>query len=31
VSVEIMKTSNISEIVSFNSDFDKVNGINRIY
>jgi predicted nucleic acid-binding protein len=31
VSVEIMKTLNIFEIVSFDSDFDKVNGINRIY
>ncbi|MDZ4170611.1 MAG: PIN domain-containing protein [Methanobacteriaceae archaeon] len=31
VSVEIMKTFNISKIVSFDSDFDKVNGINRIY
>ena len=31
VTLEIMKTFNISEIVSFDSDFDKINGINRIY
>jgi len=31
LSVEIMKNNNISEIVSFDSDFDKINGINRIY
>lgn len=31
VTVEVMKTFNISEIVSFDSDFDKINGINRIY
>ncbi len=31
VTLEVMKAFNISEIVSFDSDFDKINGINRIY
>lgn len=29
--IEIMKNYKISEILSFDSDFDKVNGIVRIY
>lgn len=31
VSVEIMKKLNINKIVSFDSDFDKVNEIQRIF
>lgn len=31
VSIEIMSDLGIEKIVSFDSDFDKINGINRIY
>jgi len=31
VTLEIMKICNIQEIVSFDSDFDKVKGIQRIH
>ncbi|BDZ66721.1 type II toxin-antitoxin system VapC family toxin [Methanobacterium ferruginis] len=31
ISLEVMKIFNIQEIVSFDSDFDKVKGIARIY
>lgn len=31
VSVELMKVSKIRKIVSFDSDFDKVNTVERVY
>ncbi|BBL61120.1 hypothetical protein MARBORIA2_13750 [Methanobrevibacter arboriphilus] len=31
VSIEIMKKHNINQIVSFDSDFDKIKGIKRIF